>query len=887
MANHNQTPAKQPHIAWRISQAFLHILGRVILWLLILAATFSVIAACAGVIFYRKFSTYLKTDVIPKSEEYADSLQLDNISLAQTSMLYCRDPKTDTYKELQQLYSSQNRIWVSYEDIPDDLINAAVAIEDRRFMEHDGVDWLRTLSAVRNFIGGDSSFGASTITQQLIKNLSKEDDVTINRKVQEIFRALAVENLYTKDEIMEWYLNTIYLGEGCYGVQSAAKVYFAKDVSELTTAECACLIAITNNPSMYDPYIAPKGNLKRRQIIMSEMYKQGYIPTEEAYTAAKEQELVFRNGLYDSETYTCTECGFKGERSEYKKDGSHFYCPDCGVENLSVDKDTGYSYFVDTVYRDVVDDLCDQYDLSQLAAQQLLLTGGYKIYTTMDPDVQAQVDRVYENPDNLPKTISIQQLQSAIVVIDNATGDIIAMSGGVGQKEGSLTFNRAESRLPTGSAIKPIAVYAPAIEQGLIVPSSVYEDSSVYKDKKWPQNYYRRYAGLINIVDSVKQSLNTISVKVLQDLTVEASYAFLTQKLGFTTLVEGIEKGGKEYTDIALAPLGLGELTYGMTVREMTQAYATFPNNGIFREARTYTTVIDPEGNIILDNTQESHTAMSERTSYYMNYMLSKVVTEGTGTPAAIKNMPSGGKTGTSHNDQTRWYAGYTPYYTAVVWCGYDEPEQIVLPANTTNPAIAMWRQVMRPIHEGLDWKGFRQPGEVKTYELCLDCGKLAEEMCKKDVRGDRTGKFPLYKKDAPKDKCDCHILVNICEGSGKLCNDFCALSRENTVKEVAMLIFNKDWKEEKNKPNEPMHIYEEEKKEEHTCDMHNLLTLIIPPDTENPTEGETPPEGGNEGTNAVPGPSTVPNTVPNAPSHTEGSTETQWYEGNIVTGEE
>jgi penicillin-binding protein 1A len=198
-----------------------------------------------------------------------------------------------------------------------------------------------------------------------------------------------------------------------------------------------------------------------------------------------------------------------------------------------------------------------------------------------------------------------------------------------------------------------------------------------------------------------------------------------------------------------------------------------------------------------------------------------------------------------------------------------------------------MWRQVMRPIHEGLDWKGFRQPGEVKTYELCLDCGKLAEEMCKKDVRGDRTGKFPLYKKDAPKDKCDCHILVNICEGSGKLCNDFCALSRENTVKEVAMLIFNKDWKEEKNKPNEPMHIYDEEKKEEHTCDMHSLLTLIVPPDTENPTEGETPPEGGNEGTNAVPGPSTVPNTVPNAPSHTEGSTETQWYEGNIVTGEE
>ncbi|MBR4308374.1 MAG: transglycosylase domain-containing protein [Oscillospiraceae bacterium] len=885
MANRNQPPAKQTPLAWRITQVFLHILGKLLLWVMILVATLAVVGAIAGVILYQKFSDYIKSDVIPKAEEYADSLQLDNIALAQTSILYCKDPKTDTYKEMQQLYSAQNRIWVSYEDIPKDLIHAAVAIEDRRFMEHNGVDWLRTLSAVKNFLGGDSSFGASTITQQLIKNLSQEDDVTINRKVQEIFRALAVEELYTKEEILEWYLNTIYLGEGCYGVQSAAKVYFAKDLSELTAAECACLIGITNNPSMYDPYIAPQSNLKRQQIILAEMNKRGYFESEEAYEEAKNQELVFRNGLYDNEEYQCSSCGYIGERSEYMKDGSHFFCPLCNTENLAVDKDTGYSYFVDTVYRDVVDDLCEQYDLSQLAAQQLLLTSGWKIYTTMDPEVQALLDGVYEDLDNIPKTVSIQQLQSAMVIIDNATGDIVAMTGGVGQKEGSLTFNRAESRLPTGSAIKPIAVYAPAIEAGLITPVSVYEDSSIYEDRKWPQNYYRKYSGVINIVDSVKQSLNTISVKVLQDLSVEASYAFLTQKLGVTTLVQSVEKGGKEYTDIALAPLGLGELTYGMTVREVTQAYATFPNDGVFREARTYTTVIDPEGNIILDNTQESHTAMSKKTSFYMNYMLQKVVEEGTGKPAAISNVPSGGKTGTSHNDQTRWYAGYTPYYTAVVWCGYDEPEEIVLKDNSTNPAIALWRQVMRPLHEGLEWRSFTKSSDVGTYNICIDCGLLAEEKCKTEMRGDRTKKYSLYWQDAPKEKCNCHIEVEICTGTGKLCNSYCELSRDNSVKKVTMLLLNKDWKETKNMD----HIFDPEKAEENTCTTHNLLSLIIPPSPDENENTETDPQpdsGGNtDPTTPAPTTPTIPQAQETTPQSTAPSTGSQWYEGNIITG--
>lgn len=897
MADHNRTPAKKPHIAWRISQVFLHILGRIVLWVLILGGTLAGIAAIAASICVAKFSDYLKADIIPKAEEYADTLQLDNSSLPQTSILYALDSETGQWVELQKLHAAENRIWVTYDEIPEDLIHAAVAIEDKRFFEHNGVDWLRTLSAVQNFVGGDSSYGASTITQQLIKNLSKEDDVTVNRKVQEIFRALAVEQRYTKEEILEWYLNTIYLGEGCYGVQSAAQVYFAKDVSELTTAECASLIAITNNPSLFDPYIRPANNQERQRIILSEMYAQGYIKTEADYEAAKSQELVFRNGLNDTKTYLCTNCGFEGRRSDYNKEDSHYFCPECATENAEVDSNSAYSYFVDTVYRDVVDDLCKQYDLSELAAQQLLLTSGWSVYTTIDTKVQEQVDEIYENLDNIPKTVSIQQLQSAIVIVDNSTGDIVAMSGGVGEKESSLTFNRAESRLPTGSSIKPLAVYAPAIEEGLITPATVYEDSSIYDDWDWPQNSSRSYAGITNVLQGVMQSLNTISVKVLKDLTVEKSYEFLTQRLGFTTLVEHTEVGGKEYTDIALAPLGLGELTWGMTVREMTQAYATFPNNGTFREARTYTQVVDAEGNVILDNTQESHTAMSEKTAFYINYMLRKVVEAGTGTPAYMSYMTSAGKTGTSNNNQTRWYAGYTPYYTAVVWCGYDQQEQVILSDSYTNPAIVMWNKVMRPLHESLEKRSFNTPDSVGYYTVCTDCGLLATEDCKKEMRGDRSVVLALYWQDAPKEDCNCHIKVKICKESGKVCNEFCEHVEGNTVEEQVMLIFNKDWKEKKDED----YVYNEEKPETF-CKLHTEeSTKPTEPDPTEPTVSPQPPEPDpspeptpSPSPAPTPTPIPIPTPSPNATTGptvtpnatTEPSAETQWFEGKIISGE-
>ncbi len=836
MAKSNRM-AKRPHILWRITRVFLHILGQVLLWALVVAGTMAVIIVIAGSIFMTQFSDYLKHDIIPAAQEYANALNLDNKDMAQTSIIYYTDRETGQVHELQQLYATQNRIWASYDEISPHLINAAVAIEDKRFNEHDGVDWIRTISAVGNFVGGDTSYGASTITQQLIKNLSQEDDVTIRRKVQEIFRAMAFEDRYTKDEILEWYLNTIYLGEGCYGVQSASQVYFAKDSSmDLTAAEAASIIAITNNPSLYDPYINPEGNRNRQVIILHEMQAQGYL-TEDELEEALAQEMVFHDGRYDAKTYLCVngECGFEGEADDYiEGDDGGYRCPRCSTINPAVDESSGYSYFVDTIYRDVVEDLSVQLGISENAAEQMVLTGGYRIYATIDVDAQRLVDEVYQNLDNVPQAESAQQLQSALTLIDNATGDVVAIVGGVGKKEGSLTYNRAEASLPTGSSIKPISVYAPALEAGAVTPATVLEDSSFYDEDQpaWPQNSSRSYSGPCLVLRGVASSLNTISVKTLHELGLDESYNFLTQKMGITTLVEKKETGGRTYTDIAYAPLALGELTYGLTVREMTQAFATFPNDGVFREARTYTHVEDSEGNIILENLQESHTALGAKANFYTNYMLEYAVHSGTGYPAYMSNMTVAGKTGTSNNSQTRWFAGYTPYYTAVVWCGYDNPEQIVI--SGTNPAITMWNQVMRPLHEGLENRSFTNPDGAYYYNVCADCGMLAAESCKKDVRESRMVGVRLFAEDAPTKYCECHIIVELCKETGKVATEFCP-----EVEEKSMLLLNEDWKVNKDKD----YVFDPEKAEE--CDKHTEEETTTEEETEKPepTESQKPTE--------------------------------------------
>jgi len=437
----------------------------------------------AALIFVCIFAVYVKTYLQSQID-----FSIENFALDQTSVIYYWDKETASYQEYQKLYGSENRTIVDYDKIPSDLVFATVAIEDHRFYEHAGVDWVRTIKAGVGLFMGKAEFGGSTITQQLIKNLTGKEDVTVRRKLVEIFTALEVAKQYSRDEVLEAYLNTIFLGRNCYGVQSAAQKYFGKDVSDLSLAECASLISITNNPSIYDPYINPEKNRERMLNVLWAMYDQGYIDRSE-YDAAKAEELVFQSS------------GSTGEQNVNQK---------------------YYSYYVDQVIYDVVNDLMGKTGYSYKECYEMLTKGGYKIYANVDPVLQSIVDEVYSDLSNVPNTTSKQQPQSAIVLIDNETGNIVAMAGGVGDKGGSLVLNRAtQSQLSPGSTIKPISVYAPALEAGILTPATVYDDTpySFTDNNYWPKNEDRTFRGLVSVNRSMELSLNTVSVKIVDQLT--------------------------------------------------------------------------------------------------------------------------------------------------------------------------------------------------------------------------------------------------------------------------------------------------------------------------------------------------------------------------------
>lgn len=725
--------------ARRILKGFGKVFGTMVLVLFLTTLIF----ACL-------FALYVKNNLSAQVDS------IDGFTLDQTSVIYYEDPKTGQDVVLRKLYGGANRTWVKYEDIPKNLIHACIAIEDKRFEDHQGVDWVTTLKACVKMFLGRGEAGGSTITQQLVKNITGRDEVTVRRKLVEIFSALELEKKYTKKQIMELYLNVIALGENCEGVESASQVYFGKSVSELDLAECAALIGVTNNPSIYDPYINADKNKERQVIILDQMLEQKYI-TQEQHDTAVAEELVLHNA--------------SGEAS--------------GDEDY-------YSYFEDQVINDVVRDLSEKTGYDQTIVRKMLMTGGYKIYSTLNPDVQAAVEEVYQNLDNIPNTASSQQLQSGIVIIDNKTGDVVAVAGGVGEKQGSLILNRAtQSYLSPGSTIKPVSVYAPALELGLITPTTVMDDTpySFTDARHWPKNFDSIYRGLMNINEAVGLSINTIPVKLVAQMTPEYSFEFAKEKMGLSTLVSSyVNAAGDTFSDVDLAPLAMGGLTRGVTVKAMAQAYATFANEGVYREARTYTKVVDSDGKVVLDNTQQSHVAMKDMTAWYITYMLENTVESGTGTAAQIENMTVAGKTGTTTSDFDRWFAGYTPYYTGVVWCGYDDPEEVVLTDSSTNPAIVLWQKVMEQVHDGLPNKEFNKPTNVVECTVCRDSGLLMTDACREDPRGSRAVTVELSLYDVPTQNCDVHKEVEICGASGHVVNEYCKQVEGNTTKTVGLL---------------------------------------------------------------------------------------------------
>lgn len=756
------------------------------------------VCLCTGVIFMGIFGVYLLTCIIPNAH-----VDVSEISMSQSSVVYYEND-TGEWAELETLHGGTNSIWADYETMPKYLSDAAVAIEDRRFYKHHGVDWLRTGKAVVNlFVGFDSTFGGSTLTQQTIKNVTGDKEGTVKRKIMEIFRALDFEKSHSKEEILELYLNNIYLGHGCTGVKTAAQTYFGKDVSDLTLAECADLIGITNNPSLYNPYGTEKQlerNLERKDTILAEMYSQGFI-TQEEYDTAKAQELVFTSGDDDKND------------SEY------------------------YSWFVDQLINDVIADLQAEKGYTKEMATQMVYYGGLNIYCTQDLNVQKSVDEVYNDRSNLPYSSKGYNMQSAITIIDPYTGNIVAMAGGMGEKQGSRLFNYATARRQCGSAIKPIAAYAPALDNGTITPASVIDDAPVrmLNGKAWPVNSHSYYDGLVTVDYAIAHSLNPCAVRVVEALGVQASYDYMTNKLGFTTLVSAQDNPNRN--DINSASMGLGGLTRGVSTVEMAAAYAAFVNRGVYTEPRTYTKVTDQDGKIVLDNEADSWQAMKETTAYFMNKYLRQVVTSGTGGSANFSGMTVAGKTGTTTDNFDRYFVGYTPYYVAAVWTGYE----VNVKMNASgNPSAQLFRKVMSKVHANLPNKNFfTVDSGLTTVSVCKDCGKLSTDLCALDVRGSRVQTVEVASGTAPTETCTCHVAIKWCTEGEAIAGEHCPADK---VVEKSAVNYNREGAAAAGGcRDEAYHLAALEK---NPCTVH---TAAVTP-AEDPTDPDAPEHGGDNG---------------------------------------
>ena len=660
--------------------------------------------------------------------------------------------------EGQSVSGGEKSIWCSYEDIPVHLRNAFVAIEDKRFFLHDGVDWSRTLQAAVNCVFRyDDRFGGSTITQQLIKNISADSEITIARKLREICRAIHLESHHSKEEILELYLNVVPMSQGCIGVGAAAARYYGKDVQDLTLSEAASLAAVTNSPTRYDPITSSENNRQRRNLILSEMQKQGMIAAGEAEAAMSETLTVIGSA----------------------------------TEHPSV-----YNWYIETVLDDVIRDLMAKRGLSHEAAVKLVYHGGLSVYTLMDSEIQQTLESYFSEYRNLP-TACRDGMQMGMTVMDSHTGDLLGIIGAVGEKTENRLLNYASGALRApGSAIKPLSVYGPALEEGLIDYGSVFDDVPLRFIKNgsgytlWPQNSPAVYSGLTDLPHAIAQSKNTVAVRVFEKLGAETSYAYMTRRLGFDTLVRSrrTEDGGK-ITDLASAPLALGQLSDGVSVRAMTAAYCALADGGMYHTPRTYVLVLDGQGKVLLENPGEEHRAFSETTACLLTELLRGVVENGTAASVRLdEKVDVAGKTGTSGESRDKWFIGYTPYLTAGIWCGYPDGNRSVTAGGPTH--LEVWDAVMEELHEKIipeneEPAAFQlAPGLVRAA-YCRDSGGIPCEACRLDPRGNRVSIGLFVRGTEPKEACHCHIAVDYdTEGGGIACPS-CPLS---AVRKVGLL---------------------------------------------------------------------------------------------------
>ncbi len=645
---------------------------------------------------------YVKGDLVVNLDEYKANQN-------QTSFVYAYD-KSGATVELARLHGEEDRVWVDLDDMSPYLKEAFIALEDTRFMKHHGVDWIRTFGVILK--PSNIGQGGSTITQQLIKNVTNNKEVTIVRKYREILMALNLEENYDKDVILEAYLNTLYLGSGCYGVKTASEKYFGKDVSELDAAECACLAVITKAPTKYNPLLNPEENLKRRNHCLKLMYDEGKgCLNEEEYNAATTENLIFTN----SPDYV---------PSDKIKD----------TKTANEEEKVINSFYVDYVIQAVRDDLMEKYGYSKQQATNQIYYGGLKIYTAVDLDVQATLEDVYVNRKSFPDMVSKKdgsKVQSAMTIMDYQ-GRIVAMVGQAGAKTQNRGLNRAaNSYRQPGSTIKPLATYAPAIDMNIYNYSSMIKDYAIaVNGSLWPHNVDKSLGSGNNVTVkyAIQKSLNTVPARIINyDVGIDNSFNFLRDNFHLSRLDE------KE--DRTLSPLATGALTNGTTTVEMAASYATFGNGGLYYKPYAYYKVTNSSGSeIVLSNENPaSQRAISEETSDIMCELLQTVDTSYYGTASNVRKFQIMAKTGTTSSDKDRWFCAGTPYYVAAVWVGFDSPETLNA---SVNPGGKIFFRVFDDIHKGLDAKQFPKSSGTVEKSFCSRTGKLASSNCGSTQKG-------------------------------------------------------------------------------------------------------------------------------------------------------
>ena len=687
-----------------------------------------------------------------------------------TTFVYADDGST----EIERFVSSgSNRVYKSIDEIPKDLQHAFVAIEDERFYKHNGIDLqgIARAAVVGIARGGNFTEGASTLTQQLIKNnvfpnFTKEKTFydKFQRKIQEQYLALQIEKKMDKSEIIESYLNTINLGQNCLGVQAASQRYFGKDVSDLTLSECAVIAGITQSPSTYDPITHPDNNKVRRNKVLKNMLEQGYI-SQKQYDEALADDVYAR----------------------------------IQTTNTASQADNTYSYFVDALAQQVIQDLKDQLGYTDTQAYNAVYSGGLSIYSTQNQTMQQICDEEANDDSNYPglkeygldyaltvtradgstenygsnniknyvketygkdqgllyssedaaramveewkatiaregdtydERITITpQPQSSITIMDQKTGQIKAMVGGRGEKASSLGLNRAYqgSKRQPGSTFKILAAYAPALDScDKTLATTIDDEPYTLKNGQVLRNANKQYGGTTTLREGIKRSINVVAVKLSDEITQELGYEYC-QKFGISTLVKNKTINGKVFDDSTSQTLALGGITEGVYNYEMCASYATIANGGEYNKPTLYSKVVDHDGNVLLDGTGESHTVIKDSTAYLLTNAMEDVVNSGTGTACQLPNMPVAGKTGTTTSNKDLWFCGFTPYYTCAVWGGYDDNKECDY---DTSFRFRLWKGIMSRIHENLEEKDFKVPSSVERKSICTITGKLAGSGC-------------------------------------------------------------------------------------------------------------------------------------------------------------